>query len=53
MIGRYEYRYVPAAGIAAPTLLLLHGTGGDENDLIPFGQLLLPNANLQQLPSCR
>ena len=46
MIGRYEYRYVPAAGIAVPTLLLLHGTGGDENDLIPLGQLLLPNANL-------
>src|SRR4051794_31838274 len=46
MIGRYEYRYVAAAQPAAPTLLLLHGTGGDENDLIPLGQLLLPSANL-------
>ena len=46
MIGRYEYRYAPAAESTAPTLLLLHGTGGDENDLIPLGQLLLPNANL-------
>ena len=30
----------------APTLLLLHGTGGDENDLLPIGQALLPEANL-------
>ncbi len=47
MIGRYEYRFVPGqGGPSAPTLLLLHGTGGDENDLIPLGQLLLPEANL-------
>ena len=28
------------------TLLLLHGTGGNENDLIPVGQLLSSNASL-------
>lgn len=31
---------------SSPTLLLLHGTGGDENDLIPLGQLLRPGAAL-------
>jgi phospholipase/carboxylesterase len=34
------------AGSDATTLLLLHGTGGDENDLIPLGRMLHPTASL-------
>lgn len=30
----------------APLLVLLHGTGGDEHDLIPLARTLLPQANL-------
>jgi predicted esterase len=30
----------------APTLLLLHGTGGDENDLLQLGTEIQPEANL-------
>jgi phospholipase/carboxylesterase len=31
------HRFVPATEPARPPLLLLHGTGGDENDLLPLG----------------
>ncbi|MGN4157235.1 alpha/beta hydrolase [Staphylococcus auricularis] len=30
----------------APTFILLHGTGGDENDLIPLAQNLNPSYNI-------
>lgn len=42
----FIHRFVPPAAPNAPTLLLLHGTGGDEDDLIQLGTLLLPGAAL-------
>ena len=43
----FTHRIEPGVGpAAATTLLLLHGTGGDENDLIPLGRLLAPHATL-------
>jgi phospholipase/carboxylesterase len=42
----FIHRYVPALQDGLPPLLLLHGTGGDENDLVPLGQELLPGAAL-------
>jgi predicted esterase len=41
----YVHRFVPATDpTAAETLLVLHGTGGDENDLIGIGQAIAPGA---------
>ena len=40
------HRFEPAAEANAPTLLLLHGTGGDENDLLPIGRALASRAAL-------
>ncbi len=40
------HRFVPGATAAAPTLLVLHGTGGDENDLLPLARELAPAASL-------
>jgi predicted esterase len=44
----FVHRWEPREG-AARTLLLLHGTGGDEHDLIPLGDQLDPGANLLSL----
>jgi phospholipase/carboxylesterase len=43
-----KYKFVKATQSpeTAPTLLLLHGTGGDENDLLPLGQQFGPAVHL-------
>jgi phospholipase/carboxylesterase/glyoxalase family protein len=35
----FVYIFQPAQNPGAPTLLLLHGTGGDEHDMLPLGGL--------------
>lgn len=40
--GDFAHRFVPGEDPAAPTLLLLHGTGGDEGDLLALGPHLSP-----------
>jgi predicted esterase len=43
----FIHRFVSApSGPSKRTLLLLHGTGGDENDMIPLGRDLDPTAAL-------
>jgi phospholipase/carboxylesterase len=42
----FVHRFVPARGSSRAPLLLLHGTGGDENDLIALGQRIAPGAAL-------
>lgn len=42
----FVHRFVPASREGAPALLLLHGTGGDENDLLPVGRMLAEGAAL-------
>jgi phospholipase/carboxylesterase len=42
----FAHRFVPAAQPGRKPLLLLHGTGGDENDLVPLGARLATGAAL-------
>jgi predicted esterase len=42
----FVHIFVPAEKPDSPTLLLLHGTGGDERDLLPLGRELWPGAAL-------
>ena len=42
----FVHRFVPGEDPNRTPLLLLHGTGADENDLIPLGRELAPGAAL-------
>lgn len=43
----FVHRFIPAEDPRLPiALLLLHGTGGNENDLLALGRLLAPRASI-------
>jgi predicted esterase len=42
----FVHHYQPPTEPDAPTLLLLHGTGGNERDLLPLAPELLPSAGI-------
>ena len=45
-VEAFTHRFIPPRTPGALTLLLLHGTGGDENDLLQLGRALDPQAAL-------
>jgi predicted esterase len=45
-LAAYHHLFLPGADPSAPPLLLLHGTGGNEEDLLPFAQRISPNSAL-------
>lgn len=42
----FRHRFRPATRPGRPPLLLLHGTGGDEDDLLPLGEAAAPGSAL-------
>jgi predicted esterase len=40
----FHHRFVPSRTPGGLTLLLLHGTGGNEDDLLPLGEALAPGS---------
>ena len=42
----FVHVFLPAEKPTSPTLVMLHGTGGDERDLLPLGRELWPGAAL-------
>lgn len=45
----FDYRLDSPAGIAGHAVVLLHGSGRDETDLLAFGRTVFPNAVLYAL----
>lgn len=45
-LSGFAHRFVPAEGDDPNTLLLLHGTGGNEDDLLPLGRMMRGSAAL-------
>ena len=42
----FIHRFEPASEPDKPPILLLHGTGGDEDDLLPLGRMIAPGSAL-------
>ncbi|QIP10671.1 alpha/beta hydrolase [Bradyrhizobium symbiodeficiens] len=42
----FIHRFEPAISAGSPPLLLLHGTGGDEDDLLGLGKMISPGSAL-------
>jgi phospholipase/carboxylesterase len=40
----FIHRFIPGRDMSKPPLLILHGTGGDENDLVPLAEQIAPGA---------
>jgi predicted esterase len=36
----FAHRFIPGALASAPTIVALHGTGGDENELVPLARMI-------------
>jgi phospholipase/carboxylesterase len=47
-MGAHSFRhlYQPGTGVTSYSLLLLHGTGGDEHDMVPLAEAILPGAGI-------
>lgn len=41
-----KHEFIKGSKKEGPTLLLLHGTGGNERDLIPLAQMIAPDASM-------
>jgi predicted esterase len=46
MTETFIHTFLPPSAPDAPVLLMLHGTGGNEHDLLPLAQLLAPGAGV-------
>ena len=42
----FIHRFEPASEAGRPPVLLLHGTGGNEDDLLPLGRMIAPGSAL-------
>jgi phospholipase/carboxylesterase len=43
-LSGFIYQFIPGENPSLPPLLLLHGTGGNENDMVPLGHAIAPGA---------